>query len=164
MDLVLGLIGIQRRQDLPITEKKIKRAKVNFEIEGIHEEDLDLRRKKNKPCQTILYVRIVCDSSVLLLSSGAKHLSHSGLTCQRQQLKGRIFCSCSFVLTWLVPYIFWALLCIIIIIFLMLFRSCVVLSSSHFLTILFVNTVSNQSPGSGQLPVFFYSRGHSIGS
>ena len=27
---------------------KIKRAKVNFEIEGIHEEDLDLRRKKKK--------------------------------------------------------------------------------------------------------------------
>lgn len=160
MDLVLGLIGIQRRQDLFITEKKKKRAKVNFEIEGIHEEDLDLRRKK-KPCQTILYIRIVCDSSILL-SSGTKHLSHSGLTCQRQQLKGRTFCSCSFVLTWLFPYIFWALLCIII--FLMLFGSCVVLSSSHLLTILFVNTVSSQSPGSGQLPVFFYSHGHSIGS
>ena len=92
--------------------RKKKRTKVNFEIEGIHEEDLDLRRKK-KPCQTILYIRIVCDSSILL-SSGTKHLSHSGLTCQRQQLKGRTFCSCSFVLTWLFPYIFWALLCIII--------------------------------------------------
>ena len=139
---------------------KIKRAKVNFEIEGIHEEDLDLRRKKKKPCQTILYIRIVCGSSILL-SSGTKHLSHSGLACQRQQLEGRTFCSCSFVLTWLVPYIFWALLCIIV---LMLFGSCVVLSSSHLLTVLFVNTVSIQSPGSGQLPVFFYSHGHSIGS
>jgi len=33
---------------LSITEKKKKERKVNFEIEGSHEEDLDLRRKKKK--------------------------------------------------------------------------------------------------------------------
>ena len=60
--------------------KKKKRAKVNFEI-GFHEEDLDLRRRRKKPCQTILYITIMYDNSILLLSSGTKHLSHSGLTC-----------------------------------------------------------------------------------
>ena len=48
MDLVLGLIQVQRRQELSITEKKKNKEKVNFEIEGIHEEDLDLRRKEKK--------------------------------------------------------------------------------------------------------------------
>ena len=31
-----------------VHHRKKKKAKVNFEIEGFHEEDLDLRRKKKK--------------------------------------------------------------------------------------------------------------------
>lgn len=40
-----------------VHHRKKKRAKVNFEI-GFHEEDLDLRRRRKKPCQTILYQQL----------------------------------------------------------------------------------------------------------